>query len=164
MGALTEVEIFDCLVTNLRTAAELADDLARLPLKGIAYDRFRKALRLAEGACKQASTWREDTRWLDFAPMLAKCHQMAGDWLRGFKMPDGSRRKMREGELHPCFVKLADNLRGLLALAERTRTARTGRMGMILPTPQEGPHRDTKPIGWTRTASGLVVPSGAAMQ
>ncbi len=36
--------------------------------------------------------------------------------------------------------------------------------GMILPDMQPGPHRDTKPVGWTRTRSGLVVPSGSAVQ
>lgn len=149
MGALTEKEIFDCLVTNFRLAAEDADRLAVAPLKGQIYDRFRRELQLIEGACRQASTWREDTRWLPFGLMIAKAHAMAGDWLRGVKMPDGTRIKIRNGELHPLFAMLAENLRALQIVAERTRTDKTGIRGMILPTTQAAPHRDTIPVGWS---------------
>jgi hypothetical protein len=166
MGALTEVEIFDCLASNFKLAAELADDLAKLPLKGTAYDKFRKTLRLIEGACKQASTWREDTRWLRFGLMMAECHKRAGDWLRGARLDDGTRVRMADSLTHPFFSKLADNLRGLHALAERTKNERTGTLGMILPVPLPGPHRDTRPVGWRgpkMTGGGIILPDGVGL-
>ena len=169
MGQLTETEIFDCLVTNFRLAAEDCDALAVVPFKGETYDRFRRRLGLIEGACRQTSTWREDTRWLPIGMMMAETHKRAGDWLRGVKLPDGSRIKFGNGQLHPCFVKLAENLRGLQAVAEKLRHGRTNRLGMILPEVGRAPHRDTRPVGWSApefvaNKSGLILPStvGAA--
>ena len=166
MGALTEVEIFDCLTTNLKLAAELCDDLARIPLRGATYRKYCATLKLIEGACKQASTWREDTRWLPIGRMMAECHQRAGDWLRGFKMPDGTRVKIAEGTLHPCFEKLASTLRGLILVVEKTRHERTNRSGMILPETARAPHRDTRPVGFRRpdhvSPGGIILPASAA--
>ena len=166
MGALTEAEISDCLRTNFKLAAELSDDLARLPLKGVTYDRFRKTLSLIEGSCKQAAVWREDSRWLEYGLMMAKCHKLAGDWLRGIKLDDGTTRNINPGELHPLFAKLADNLRMFAALAERTRTAATGKMGMILPAALPAPHRDTRPVQvllpqLNVSKGGIILPPGA---
>ena len=93
--------------------------------------------------------------------LMGQCHQKAGDWLRGIKMPDGNRIKIADGELHPAFVKLADNLRALLKTAENYRTKATGRSGMILPDVLRGPHRDTRPAGWAPTSSGLLIPAAA---
>lgn len=162
MGALTEVEIFDQMNVSFRSAIELADKLARLPLKGLNYDALRKQLRLIEGCCKQANTWREDTRWLVFMKLCAECHQRAGDWLRGVKMPDGSRIRLNEGTLHPAFVMLAENLRAMHKAAEKIRTAKTGRLGMILPDMLAPPHRDTKPVGF-RKPGGLILPNSAGL-
>lgn len=164
MGRLTEVEIFDRLADNFRLAAQHADDLARLPAKGPTYNKFRAELKLIEGAARQASQWREDTRWLQIGLMVAEAHKRAGGWLRGVKNPDGTKRMLRQGELHPLFSKLADNLRAGFRAAEDFRTRATGRIGMILPDAQPGPHRDTRPVGWGRTDSGLLVPSGVAVQ
>lgn len=161
MGALTEIEIFDQLNTSFRLAIELCGDLARLPLKGPTYHCFRTQLRLIEGCCKQANTWREDTRWLIFIRLMGDTHQRAGDWLRGIKQEDGSRVKIAEGQLHPAFVMLADNLCGLHNLAEKIRTERTNRVGMILPPVMPTPPRDTRPAGWNSTPSGLVIPHAA---
>ena len=166
MGALTEVEIFDQMDTSFRLAIELCDKLARLSLKGLNYDRFRKQLRLIEGCCKQANTWREDTRWLMFMKMMADTHQRAGDWLRGIKQPDGSRVKIAEGQLHPAFVMLADNLRAMHKAALQIRHSKTGRVGMILPTPLAPPHRDTRPVGFRTPAvsnGGIIIPEGASV-
>jgi hypothetical protein len=168
MGRLTETEIFDRLTASFKLAAELADDLARLPLKGPTYDRFRKELRLIEGCCKQAAAWREDTRWLPIGMMMAEVHQRAGDWLRGFKMPDGSRVKIAATQINPCFTKLAENLRALERVALDTKNKATGRVGMILPEMQRGPHRDTRPAGWrapppATTPSGLIIPDGVSL-
>lgn len=164
MGALTEAEIFDQMETSFRLAIELCGALAVLPLKGEAYDKFRRQLRLIEGCCKQANTWREDTRWLLFIRLMGETHQRAGDWLRGIKQPDGTRVKIAEGELHPAFVMLAVNLRALHECAAGIRDKATGRSGMILPDEMPGPHRDTRPVGWNRSGAGILIPSGVAAQ
>lgn len=162
MGALTETEIFDRLTSSFKLAAELCEDLAKTPVGGQTYDRFRKELRLIEGCCKQAAAWREDSRWLPIGVMMSQCHQKAGDWLRGLKLDDGTRVKIANGQLHPMFLKLAENLRGFAALAERTRTSATGRTGIILPDMLPGPHRDTVPVGYRAppkvTPGGILLP------
>lgn len=163
MGALTETEIFDCLATNLTLAAEHADLLAVRPLKGAIYDKLRTELGLIEGACRQASAWREDTRWLPIGRMMAEAHQKAGGWLRGYKV-GLTRIKFSEGHENKLFRMLAANLRALLAAVERLRTQATGRVGMILPDVLPGPHRDTRPVGWTPGHRGLIVPSSLAVQ
>ena len=166
MGALTEVEIFDQLNTSFRSAIELCDQLAISPLRGAIYDRFRRQLRLIEGCCKQANCWREDTRWLVFIRLAAECHQRAGDWLRGIPQENGQRIKIAEGQLHPAFVMLADNLRALHKLAEQIRTQKTGRIGMILPELLAAPHRDTRPVGFRAPVSrgGILLPDHATVQ
>lgn len=161
MAALTEAEIFSCLSENLRLAAECCDDLATLPAKGPTYDKLRKQLRLIEGACRQASAWREDTRWLPIGRLMAECHQKAGGALRGVKMADGTRVTLAPGETHPFFKMLATNLRALQKAADDLRTKATGRVGMILPKAMPAPHRDTTPIGW-RKSGALLIPSEAA--
>lgn len=167
MGALTEIEIFDQMETSLRLAAELCDSLAVIPLKGHAYNKLRQQLRLIEGCCKQATAWREDTRWMAYGMFSAECHKRAGDWLRGIKMPDGTRIKIAQGTLHPCFTKLAEVLRQMTCLIEQTKTKATGRVGMILPDVLPGPHRDTKPVGFTNALNvsrgGIIIPDGASV-
>jgi hypothetical protein len=160
---LTETEIFDCLSSNARKAAEHAENLGRLPRKGPTYRAYRDCLKLVEGACRQASAWREDTRWLKLGLQMAEAHKRAGDWLRGIKTSSGTRVKLAEGHLHPLFMRMAQNLRALEAKAEELRTKATGRAGMILPVPLPGPHRDTKPVGFTKRSSGLFVPDGASV-
>ena len=167
MGNLTEVEIFDCLKSNFRLAAQCCDDLARLPKKGPTYRRLRDHLKLIEGSCKQAAAWRQDARWLRIAFMMGEAHKRAGAWLRGTKMPDGTRVKTADGHLHPLFLGLAENLRKGYAVAESFRTGKVNKVGMILPKPLPGPHRDTRPIhvsgdSYQVRKSGLIVPQGAA--
>lgn len=169
MSALTEQEIFDQLSQSFRRAAELCDELAVSPAKGVAYMRLRQELRLIEGCCKQAAVWREDTRWLSYGLMMAECHKRAGDWLRGFKMPDGTRIRIGAGTLHPCFVKLAENLRALYRAALQLKTYRTGHIGMILPAIGRAPPRAdgrysvpvTAPDGMRRTSGGILIPAAA---
>jgi hypothetical protein len=171
MGALTESEIFDRLSTSFRLAAEHCEALARLPKKGPSYKALRSELKLIEGASRQASAWREDTRWLKIGLDAAEAHRRAGDWLRGIKMPDGSRRMIRHGELHPLFMMLAGILRYGQVMAEKLRTRATGRIGMILPAPLPGPHRDTRPVQVLLpsapaniTAGGIIIPDSATLQ
>jgi len=162
MGNLTEPEIFSCLSENFRLAAEDCDKLAKLPRKGPTYARLRDKLELLEGACRQAAMWRGDARWLQIGLMMAECHRRAGEWLRGIKVPNGPRVKLAPGHIHPLFTKLAENLRAAQVRAEEFRTKATGTVGPILPAVQAAPHRDTKPVGWTRP-SGLIIPDGVRL-
>lgn len=155
MGALTEIEIFDCMSENLRTAIDACEKLATVPLKGPVYDRFRKALGLVEGCCRQAGGWREDSRWYPIGMLMEEAHRRAGEWLRGVKGPDGRRRPIPFGEKHPLFVRLAEEgLRPLQKVIDDLRTKATGRVGMILP--EAG-----APLmaGVVRRESGLLVPA-----
>ena len=165
MGRLTETEIFDCLVTNFRLAAEHAKLLATSPRKGPTYDLLRKELSLVEGACRQSAAWREDSRWLPIGLLMEEAHKKAGDWIRGIKMPDGSRVKYPNRILFELFTKLSENLSELHRAAIARRDARTGKLGIILPKPQPGPHRDTRPVGWNGsvTQGGLILPPGAGL-
>jgi hypothetical protein len=133
MGALTEIEIFDCLVENFRLAVDNCEKLANVPAAGPAYNELRHQLLAIEGACRQASVWREDTRWLAIGMMMHEAHQRAGNWLRGH-MP----RKL--------FGMLADNLRAGLKLAQDYRTKATGRIGMILPEIQRDIRTSGRPV------------------
>lgn len=169
MARLTEADIFDCLTENFRKAAEHAEDLAKLPRKGPNYKAFREELQLIEGACRQAAAFRDDTRWLSIGLKMAACHKYAGDWLRGYKLPNGVRVTLAEGQRHPLFMELAEKLRAFATIADGFRTKATGQRGIILPPTQPGPHRDTRPVHITvphhlRRSSGLIVPAGVGMQ
>jgi hypothetical protein len=159
MSQLTETEIFDCLKTNLRLAAQNCDKLAVSPRKGRIYQQLRDELRLIEGACRQAAYWRGDARWLRIGLYMAEVHKRAGDWLRGIKQIDGKRVKIAPGQLHPLFQKLAENLRAAYVKADDFQNKRTDRVGLILPKPQPPrEHRDTRPVGYTQSAGGVYVP------
>jgi len=164
MGDLTEREIFDCLETSFREAREEAENLARSPRRGPHYKNFRDKIRLVEGACRQASYWREDTRWLDIAQWCGVVHKHCGEWLRGIKVKGGPRVKIAEGQLHPLFLRCAARLEAARLWTVELRDKATGHVGMILPTPLAGPHRDMRPVGWNRTPSGLILPAAAGMQ
>jgi hypothetical protein len=161
MGDLTEREIFDCLEDNFRQAAENAEKLAHVPAKGPVYAQFRENLALIEGSCRQANYWRQDTRWLDIAKWCGVVHQTCGDWLRGIKVKGKPRIKLASGQLHPNFMRAGARLRACHQVAIGFRDKKTEHVGMILPTPLAGPHRDTRPVGWSRTNSGLFLPHGA---
>lgn len=165
MGSLTEAEIFDCLKSNFRLAAELSENLAVAPRKGPLYRQFRDTLKLIEGACRQAAAWRGDTRWLRIGLLIEQAHKRAGEWLRGIRLPNGTRMMLADGHRHPAFSHLAANLRMGMQRAEEFQNRATGRTGLILPKPQPGPHRDTRPVHVTvppavRRPSGLIVPAG----
>lgn len=176
MSQLTETEIFDCLQTNLRGAAEDCELLAKLPAQGPTYQRFCERLKLIEGACRQAAYWREDAGgvgaplgfpgahgfealrmgetdsagWLDMAHMVGEIHKRSGAWLRG--------HYPRE-----LFLKMANVLKEMQRQLERRRTRPTGKTGIVTYPVRPGPHRDTRPVqailpGWRATPGGLVVP------
>ena len=166
MGQTTEQEIFDCIVTNFRLAAENCDELAKRPISSPEYMRLRDELKLIEGAFHQASFWREDERWLDVARQIPEAHRLAGEWLRGEEIESEvpgviMRRPIPEGHLHPMFVKLAEFLRWCMAKAEELRHAKTGVLGANLrPVPRGD--RNVSHQGWVSTNSGLIVPTSAA--
>jgi hypothetical protein len=160
MGDLSEVETFDCLKSNLRQAAQSCDDLAVKPRKGPTFRDLRDQLRLVEGACRQVAYFRNgDARWLQIGMFVAEAHKRAGEWLRGVKGPDGVRVKTAPGHMNPLFVKLAENLRALYAKSEDLETKKTNRTGPILPVVRRGPHRDTVPVGYTKSIGGVLIPA-----
>jgi hypothetical protein len=164
MGQLSEIEVLDCLKSNLRLAAQSCDTLAVSPRKGPAYSALRDQLRLVEGSCRQIAYLRGgDARWLAIGMYMAKAHKFAGDWLRGIKQPNGARIKLAPGQIHPHFTKLASNLRAAYVKAEELRAHATNRIGPILPAPGPAPHRDTRPAGWSRSPGGLIVPRESLM-
>lgn len=160
MAAPTEQQVLECLTDNFRKAAEYAEALARSPKRGQIYLKFRECLTLVEGAARQAAYYRGgDARWLTIGAMMAEAHKRAGDWLRGIKQPGGGRRPIPEGQKHPLFMKLAEHLRSGAKMAEDLRTKKTNRRGPILPVMRPlGSQRETTPIGWRQTSSGLVLP------
>ena len=163
MGQLTEAEIFTCLSENFRLAAEDCDNLAVSPRKGPTYASLRDRLELIEGACRQAAAWRQDTRWLSIGMYMAKAHELSLEWLRGISAGPGRPRvKIAAGQMHPLFVKLAENLRAAEKKAMDFKNKATGKIGMILPDAQRAPLRDTTPVGWRRP-SGLIIPSGVSL-
>lgn len=164
MGALTESEIFDCMRTNLVLAVEHCDDLAKLPAKGPTYRKLIDELKLIEGCCRQASAWREDTRWLNHGLLMAEVHKKAGSWLRGYKI-NGVTVKFAPGHINPLFRMLADNLRAMIKAVDQTKNQRTGRVGMILPDMLPGPHRETRQhrVQLPRTPGGIILPSDVSL-
>ena len=156
MSALTEIEIFSCLSENFALAAERCEKLAWHPRRGFEYFAFLSEIRLIEGACQQACTWREDYRWLKIGIMMGEVHRLAGAWIRGSKTKD----ERKEADVR--FKKLAENLRMFAREAEDMRVKATGKLGMILPEPLPGPHRDTRPVQVV-TPGGIIVPDGVSV-
>jgi len=161
MAAPTEKQVLECLTDNCRKAAEYSEQLALSPKRGQIYLKFRECLSLVEGAARQTAYYRGgDARWLTIGLQMAETHKRAGDWLRGVKQPSGGYRPLTEGQKHPLFMKLADNLRKCGKLAEELRTKKTNRIGPILPVMrQPGSQRDTTPIGWRKSPGGLLLPA-----
>ncbi len=148
MSDLTETEIKDCLKSNLKLAADQCDLIAAHPQSGPQFDRMRKALRLVEGACRQMAYWRQDARWLIPGRKMEDAHQIARKWLH---RPTISSKKL--------FIGLAAALRKMLADIDRLETARTGRAGMILPTPLIGQGSHVTPRQHVvKTPGGIILP------
>ncbi len=160
MSALTEVEIFARLVESLREASEAAEELSTRDVKGPAYSRLREHLMLIEGSCRQASAWRQDTRWLDLGQLAAECHKRAGGWLRGHKDTITKiRTPLAMKTKNQNFLMLAQNLRFFLKGVEKLKDAKTGRVGMILPAMPAANRRIGAPVpGHSLTSGGIIVP------
>ena len=177
MGVLIEQEIFEKLAEECRLAAEASDHIAVRPRKGKTYRDLRDSLVAIESCCRQACYWRGDTRWLEIGSMMAEAHKRAGDWLRGVEVlvtdeagtPIGKvRRPLSMNQKHPLFVKLAENLRSLLKMAETLKNAATRQIGPILPEMYNVGRRVGAPVavpsGMHALKSGLIVPDGVGAQ
>jgi hypothetical protein len=119
---LTEVEIFDRLITSLGEAADHCKALATQEnrIKGQRYVKLREQLHLVEGACRQAAAWRGDTRWLPIGRFAIDTHKKCGDWLR-FRSRG------------PMFLKCAEVLLLARKAAQELKDRATGKTGLILP-------------------------------
>ena len=145
MGDLTEREIFDRMKSSFRESADICLRLARGE-RGPLYRQLRAHLGLIEGTLRQAGWWRDDARWFNIVKYIARAHKEAGDWLRQ-KGPDTGRK----------FALLAEFLRFGQKKCEELQLQRSERVGMILPKPLPGPHRDTRPVQ-VKTPGGLIIP------
>jgi hypothetical protein len=143
MGALTEAEIFGCMHENLILAAQHAVDLAKLPAQGPTYRTFRDEMLLVEGCCRQASAWREDTRWLQVGLIIADSLQRTGSWLRGYRVEGREGKSFYSRDL---YLMLADNLRGIARVIEGLQHDATGKIGMILPEPAQVIRTESRPV------------------
>lgn len=147
MSDLSELEVIDRMQTSLREAIQASIDLAQTSRKGPTYNKLREHLALVEGACRQLSVFRQDTRWLPIGRLVSECHAKAGGWLRGYKDPlSGRRIHFGAKTQNPLFLMLAENLKGVYQLAENLRTSKTGRVGMILPDMPAATRRIGAPV------------------
>lgn len=139
MSELTEVEVWDRLRTSLRAAIDLSKKLAFIPAQGPNYQQLIIELQYVEDASRQMGAMRSDMRWHRFGYEMASFHQRAGDIIRSY----GARQ---------IFLRMAKTMEFMLARVDELKTAKTGRLGMILPKVQ-ALHRDTRPVHH----SGLIL-------
>lgn len=137
---IAESEIFKVLAENFRLSAENCEKLAWDPQRGRIYYTFMDQIKMIERCAYQAGTFREDARWFTISLQMGQVLRRCGAWMRG------SRTKDERKEADKRFKKLADILRKLQYECEHRRDAATGRAGMILPEPLEGPNRETRPV------------------
>ena len=177
MRQWSEREVFDFLVTHLRSAADDCESLAVNRRRGPIYNRLRQDLEKIEDMCRVVHYMRQDSRWLKVGLIMDRCHQQAGDWLRGVPQKpnaDGSPKPpmmIPEGVKHPLFMKMAEYLREQEREVMRLKNQRTNRVGMILPRMLEPPGVRSRPVtvqlpglGGTslrKTKGGIILPNGA---
>lgn len=147
MSTLSEREVWDRLRTSLRSAIDLCGKLATVPAQGPNYQKLTEDLGLIEGACRQVGAFRFDMRWNRLGYEVARFHHRIGDCLRA--------RAART-----IFLAQAEMLKSFLELADKLRTAKTGRRGPILPREKQAPHRQNRPVA-VKLPSGLLVPASA---
>lgn len=129
---------------NLRLAAEKADEIAKNPLSGRAFDALRTHLKLAEGCCRQAAHYRGDVRWLRPGIIIEQAHQIARAWLH---RPSVESKKL--------FTGLAAALRKILVDLKTFEKQATGRVGSIIV-----PDEYRNPLVQVRGAHGGLLPMG----
>lgn len=119
MSDLSEREILSCLKENYAEAASRCDRLAKGE-RGDLYPKLRENLRLVEGAARQMSAWREDSRWLKLGLDVMECQKRCGKWL--VEKAPGKK-----------FTMLANVLRKGAFMAHALETRKTEVRGPILP-------------------------------
>lgn len=152
------------MTESLRIAAECAEALATNDVEGRDYYSLREHLKLIEGCCIQAATFREDTRWLPLGRTVIEAWQRAGNWLRPQQHALLNHKvKLAPKHRNEMFVMLAANLRefhkGMLSLKD----SKTGKSGMILPTASAAERRIGAPVqvlmpARIRQQGGLILP------
>lgn len=145
MSDLTEHEAYDALKTNLRSAIQHCKDLAFLPAMGETYLKIIHELEAIEGAARQVGHFRRDMRWQKFGFEMSRFRARIGDAIRS--------QMSRKIMLH-----MAGMMDGALDQVEKLRVAKTGRLGAILPKERPAPHRDTRPVHFSRTPGGVILP------
>lgn len=155
MSALTERDIFSKLTDGFAEAASLCEKIAAVPLKGASYRRLITVCTEIEGACRQAGHWRENYHWFPLGIEVHQLQLLMGKWLRAHYP------KPRAKEL---FTIAAQTMRRLQALALTKQNQKHGQIGMILPTPGEGPARQRAVQVPNMTPGGIVIPEGASLQ
>lgn len=153
MNHLTEAEIFGRLKDNLRSAAADCDAIANNPQSAVAFTRMRASLKICEDMCRLAAVFRDDARWFTPGLVMEQAHQIARKWLH---RPTVQSKKL--------FTGLAAALRKIHADLGVLETQATGRIGMIVPKPLEGPVRSGRPIQvpqmpFRKTAGGIILPT-----
>lgn len=145
---LGEFEIFDRLISSFRAAEEHCRALAQQEnrIKGEHYNKLRIELGLIEGACRQASAWREDSRWLQIGQYAAECHKRCGGWLRHRDPPK-------------YFRLLADNMLMMMKATQELKDRATGVRGAIVP---ELPKY--VPVNRSVSMGGIIIPDGVRVQ
>ena len=151
---------------HLKIAADACHDLAVLPRRGPAYKRMREALKLAEGCCEQIAYLRDgDARWLPVAMLLEEAHQRSLKWVIGQKHEKLTRnglQRWRIAEPRWKFLKLEENLRGLMLTIADLQTRRTERLsGPIVPEIPKA-HRTTGRPVQVLSPGGIIIPDGIA--
>ena len=154
MSHLTEIEIFDCLSTNFKLAANNCIKLAVDPLKGRPYRELRSQLQLIEGACRQTANWRGDTRWLQIGMRCAQALELSKNWIIKYRFDTAF--------LHKLFTKLSEFLAFGYKLSEDLRTKKTSTMGPVLPSYMN--KTNSMPSNSTKmriSSGGIIIPEGA---
>lgn len=146
MSALTEHEAYDCLTDNLRKAIQGCKDLAFFPAKGEVYLNMIHQLEAIEGASRQVGAFRFDMRWNAFGYEMNRFRARIGDAIRCH-------------ENRKIMLHMAAMMEGALEQIANLRHAATGRTGPILPKAKPAPHRETRPVGFTKTPGGVLLPA-----
>lgn len=157
--SLQEAEVVDRLRSSIKEAIQASKDLSVRSRMGSPYDRLRDNLVMIEGCCRQmALLYREDASWLPFGMYMAECHKRAGGWLRGY-IKNGVHIRVADGQINEMFTTLAVQLEAILAAVEIKFTAKTGRVGSILPPRPAEERRMGRPAFAPRKKSSLIIPA-----
>jgi hypothetical protein len=152
LPVMDERQLLSALKEHLRLAADKCYEIARQPKSGPQFDAMRKALKVCEDCCRKVGSLREDARWLPMGLKMEEAHQIAREWLH---RPTVKAKKL--------FSGLGDQLMFFLAAIEKLETARTNRVGMILPKPLGAPLRESRPVQVILpprvSAGGVILPS-----